>query len=322
MVPTVRRTATAAVAPAPVGVNFLELEFYSGGFNIPEGDYVIADITILEYQYTKADGTPTGTPPVLGAMVTLQAMAEPAAEFRKQFYGMGKTANKSFMANPETGKSLISVPGGAAAGLNNMTNWAVFLKSLYDSGLPQGTVSNDVSVLEGTHCHMASVPEPKERSGFQSNTAEVQQEKKNNLILVVTEIKEDGKPWENTGGLLAADAPAPAVAGKPVAAKPVAGRAPVRAAAPVVPAAVEEGTDDAIRDAAIDGITAALEVTPTPTKLQLRTGAFKAITAAHGKDMATAVVDTYFSDATIPALQDILGTVFGYKMVGTNVLPA
>ncbi|MGH7181725.1 MAG: hypothetical protein ACREJN_07095 [Nitrospiraceae bacterium] len=314
MVAAVRKPAAAA--PAVVGVNFGDLDFYSGGFTIPEGDYVIADMTVKMYKFVNAQGVETATPPVLGVVVTLQSMAEPAAEFRTQFYSMGGSADKSFMPNPVTGKGLVAVPGGPAAGMNNMTNWATFLKSWYDAGLPAGIFTNDVSVFEGAHVHMAQVPEPLERKGFATAaTSEVQAPKNDRpkTILVVTEIKEDGKPWENTGGLLEAGAAPVKAAAKPNGAV----KTPVTVAAAAV--AGEEVADD-VMIAASDAATAVFANNPDGcAKLVLQMATFKSVKAKYGEPMAQTVINTYYKgDKATEALSDLLGPL-GFKVVGPDV---
>lgn len=319
MAATVRRPAAAAAAPVEALVSFGNLDMYAAGGGLAEGDYVIAEMTNMMFQATNQAGATFG-PARLGCMIHLQSMAEPAAEFKTQFYSMGGSAHESFQPSAN-GKGLVAVPGGKATVLNDATNWMAFLKSLYNAGLPAGIFDNDLSVLEGTHVHLAPVPPPKERAGFQSKTAEVAVEQaKPRDIMVVTEIKEDGKPWENTGGLLEATA-APAAAAKPGAAKPAAARAAVAAAAPVA-AAAAAATDGAVsaedlQEAASNGITAYLEANPNGgTKLALRMATHKNVSASLGPDVAKLVVDTFFKgDAELNSIINVLG----FKVVGAEV---
>lgn len=316
MVAAVGRPAGAVpAAVAEALVSFGNLDMYAAGGGLAEGDYVLADMTNMMFQATNQAGATFG-PARLGCMVQLQSMAEPAAEFKTQFYSMGSSAHESFQPSAN-GKGLVAVPGGKATVLNDATNWMAFLKSLYNAGLPAGIFDNDLSVLEGTHVHLAPQAPPKERSGFQSKTAEVAVEQaKPRDIMVVTEIKEDGKPWENTGGLLEA-APAPATAAKPAAAK----RAAVAAAAPVA-AAASAATDGAVsaedlQEAASNGITAYLEANPNGgTKLALRMATHKNVAASLGPDVAKLVVDTFFKgDAELNSIINVLG----FKVVGAEV---
>ena len=315
-----------AAAPAPAGANFGSLGFYQMGGGLPEGDYVMADLTVQMYQAENKQGVKRG-PARLGVMITFQEMANPGEEMRTQFYSMGTNSHLSWAPNPETGKGIVPIPGGPGAGLFTASNWAIFLKSLYDCGLPEGVFTNDVSVLEGTHVHITNIPEPEERKGFrqQAATGEAATEELNQgprTIAVVSEIKDDGKPWEGTGGILetapgpgpVAPKPAARAAGKPVAARPVA-----RAVAPA-PATVEQPTgDEGIQDAAMDGISAVLGASPNGiNRLQARTKTFLALKASHGDEMAQAVMDTYFSnDAAVESLVSLMG----YTLKGQQIVP-
>ncbi|MGH7184517.1 MAG: hypothetical protein ACREJN_21435 [Nitrospiraceae bacterium] len=316
MVATVRKAAAAA--PAVVGVNFGDLSMYGGGYSIPEGDYVWASLDILDYQAVNAQGASMG-PSRLGVMISLQSMVEPAAEFRTQFYSMGGSANKSFAPNPETGKGIVPIPGAPTGTLNQSTNWALLLKSLYDSRLPVGIFTDDVSVLEGMHVHMIPTPEPAERAAFQSKTSEYREERKVQNILTVTEIKEDGKPWEGSGGLLEATAPAAAAAPAKAVAKTAKPNGVAKAQAAPAPAE-EDGSEDLLQ-AALDGTSSVLEVPANADgcqKLMLRTSTFKSVSTKYGADMATAVLDTYFSS---DAQLNLLIGQHGYKVVGSAIKP-
>lgn len=302
-------------APIVEGVNFGDLGMYAAGGGLPEGDYIWSDLTVKMHQSQNAAGISMG-PPRLGVLITLQSLTDPSAEARTQFYSMGSAADKSFAPNPNTGKGLVAVPGGPGATLNNSTNWAVLLQSLYDCGLPVGVFLDDVSALEGTHVHMANIPEPEARKGYQSNMSEVSAADSNRpkTIAVVTEIKDDGKPWEGTGGVVEA---APAKVAPKVGPKAVAKPA-LKAAAK--PAPVAEVTEDDVQSAAINGVSAVLEKNANGcTKLALRTGTFKAVNDVAGGDMAQAVIETYFSSDD--NLNIILGQL-GYVAAGIGVKPA
>jgi hypothetical protein len=325
-----RRPAAPAAAPAPVapsGVSFGSLGFYSGGFQLPEGDWAL-EFNAQMFQPMKQTGQPAG-PARLGVMVTAHPMANgdfTGGEAHEQFYSMGSKAHESFQPNPETGKGLVPVPGGPAQGMNNSTNWFFLLKSLYDCGMPEKVFDNDLSVLDGIWVHTQNVPEPEDRKGFGAKTGEAattEPDRKPGLIAIVTEIKENGKPWESTGGLPeaapVAAAPAalrPQVAKpgpKPVAARPVARPAPV--AAPV--AAAAEAGDEDVMTAAVNGVSAVLEKNPQGvSKLLMRTGTFKAVGDAVGAEMAQAVIDTFFGNDE--ALNSVLNQV-GYGIAGAQV---
>lgn len=305
-----------AQAAAPAGVNFGSLDFYVAGGGLPDGDYIAVDHSAVMYQAKSQQGVSKG-PPRLGVMITFQPMHDltPEAQ-RTQFYSMGTNADKSFAPNPETGKGIVAVPGGPSTTVGNSTNWAMYLKSMYDCGLPEGIFMNDLSVLDGVHVHVQNVPEPEERKGFANKnvTGEAQpEERKNGTVAIVSEIKDDGKPWEGTGGIPAAATAK--VNGKPGLAKPV-----VRAAAPK-PAPVAEATgDEDVQTAALNGISSVLEKKPEGTsKLLLRTGTFSAVKAVSGDDMANAVLESFFADDA--TLGSLLGQV-GYTLNGAMVKPA
>jgi hypothetical protein len=315
-----------------VGIAIGDLNMFVAGGGLPEGDYIIKDATIQMYQAPANQTSGKQSPARLGMMLTLIPYRETAKgveyeEERTQFYSLGTKAHESFAPNPETGKGVVAVPGGPASTFNNSTNYAIFLKSLRDSGLPEGTYTDDCSVLEGMWVHMSNIPEPAERAGFQSQTGEVAGERRAGTIAVVSEIKDDGKPWEGSGGVPDVNvAPAPAAA--KIATKVAAagqkfnGKAgpatPVRAKAAPVAAPEPEG-DEATQAAAISAISSMLEKNPKGLKkLQLRTGTFKAVNDAEGADMAQAVTNTFFvDDATLSGL---LGEL-GFTLKGIDVVP-
>lgn len=303
----IRRAPTAA--PPPVeGINFGALNAYSGGFTLPEGDYALEFEACMETLTEKQ----SNRQPRLGVLITAHPLD--GGEAVPQFLSMGGKAHLSFAPNPDTGKGFVQIPGGAGASLNNKTNWFIFLKSLYDSGMPEGTLINDFTAIDGVWVHTQQIPEPEDRKGFGgAKTGEMEEQRTPGMIPVVTEIKEGGKPWEGTGGI--GVAPAPVKAGPKAVAKPGAKKA---APAPVVEAA--EVTDETILDAAVQGITAVLEKSPAGcTRLLLRTQTFTAVQKAAGDDMAQAVIDTFFgSDA---ALNGPLAQL-GYTVVGSSIKPA
>lgn len=329
----IRRTAAAP----PPGVNFGDLAFYVGGFTLPEGEYALG-FDVRMHAYTKQDGT-KGVER-LGVMVAAYPLE--GGEPSEQFYSMGSKAHLSFAPNPDTGKGVVPIPGGPATSMPPSSNWGVLLKSLYDCRLPVGVFTNDLTVLDGLWAHTRNVPEPEERKGFASATGEAEQPQRSGIISIVGEILEGGKPWEGGGGFpeeaAAPAAPKPradAAAGKKpalVPPKPAAARtAPARPAARTTtrpaPAAApepegEEADENQIMEAALAGVSSVLEKNGNEagiTKLLLRTGTFKAVTAAAGGDMAQAVMETFFgSDASLNA---VLGQV-GYVASGTQIKPA
>lgn len=311
--PVVKRQVQTAPAS---GVNIGDLGMYVAGGGLPEGNYAL-EFNVEMYQAQDAKGTVKG-PARLGVMVTAHPLDDLSAEVRKQFYSMGSSADKSFAPNPETGKGVIAVPGGPATTLPNSTNWFYLLKSLFDCGLPQGIFANDFSVIDGIHVHMTPVPEPEERKGFVNNkVGEVDQpERKNGTISVATEIKENGKPWEQTGGIPAREAkPGAKPNGKTTT---VATKVPAKAGLKPAAAASAEVTEEDVMSAAIQGATDVLEANPEGcTKIAIRTGTFKAVTAKEGADMAQLVQETFFSSDE--ALNSVLNQL-GYAVQGGKVV--
>lgn len=297
----------AAAQAAPSGVSFGDLGFYAGGFSLPEGDYAL-EFDVRMHANTKQDGT-TGQQ-FLGVMMHCHPLT--GGEAHEKFLSMGGKSDQSFAPDPTTGKGLVAIPGGLGQNLSNKTNWALFLKSLYDCGLPQGIFTNDLTVLDGVHVHISNIPEPEERKSFASKTGEVEDSKPRgvNLIPIVTEIKEDGKPWEGSGGIPSAQPVKRGAASKAVA--------PKRAVAPPPPQETE-GDGEEVMTAAINGITEVLEKNPNGTsKLMVRTGTFKAVSAAAGAEMAQAVSDQFFGSDE--ALNSLLGQL-GYVVAGMQVKP-
>lgn len=318
MAAPIRKTA----APPPTaGFNFGDMSAYSSGGGIPEGDYCWTDLTVEMFQPTKLSGATVG-PAKLAVKVTMVPLG--GGEPREQHYSLGTNAHQSWQPNPETGKSIVAVPGGPGTPPNASTNWAVLVKSLFDSGLPNGILQDDLSVLEGVHVHMANVPEPEERKGFRAKTGEAGDIQAPATIAVVTEIKDNGKPWEGTGGIpnetaagkangkLQHSNAAPAAATRPAASR----TAPAPAQAAHAP--VTEDTETA----AITGISSVLELPQYSKgvgKLILRTSTFKSVSSSSGQEMAQKVINTFFnSDDNLNSVLNPLG----YKVSGPQVVPA
>lgn len=292
------------------GPSFGDLGFYVQGGGLPEGDYALKFIVQMHDGFGQKKSTPR-----LGVMVDCHSLTDPKADIRKQFYSMGSGADKSWAPNPDTGTSLVPIPGGPGAGLVNSTNWAYFLKSLYDAGMPKGIFTNDVSVLDGIRVHMQNIPEPEERKGFQSQTGEASEDRKAGVIAVVSEIKDDGKPWEGTGGVPAAGAAAPAP--KPTAGKPVA--MPKLAAAPAPPTG--DLTEEDVVNAALNATAEVLSIETNAggmSKIALRAAAKTQISTTLGPDMAEAANEIILKDDA--QLANILGQ-HGYKIVGPMIKP-
>jgi hypothetical protein len=309
-----------AAPPAVEGVNFGDDSMYSGGLGLPEGDYALEFFTQM-FQPTKRDGSATGDS-FLAVMLNAYPLA--GGDPIEHAINMGRNAKESFVPTPD-GKGIAAIPGTAGT-FSDQSNWGIFRKSMIDCGLPKGVLTNSFTTIDGIHVHIQNIPEPEGRKEMRERnrgkTGEAAGDQKADdrvrFISVVTEIKEDGKPWEGTGGLPdgteAPASPAPKVAPK-AAAKPG-----PRAVAPVAtePAAADEAD---IEQAALAGITAVLSVPANANgivKLKLRTGTFTAVKTAAGDDMAQAVQDTYMNDDK--ALKGLLGQL-GYALNGQQVVP-
>lgn len=323
MSPVARRAVAPAVAPATSGINFGELEFYSGGFNLPEGDYALF-FDVRMHAGTKNDGTQAG-PERLGVMIAAYPIDPKGNKLgddaNEKFLSMGSKAHLTYAPNPDTGKGLVLVPGGPGQQPNNQTNWSLFLKSLYDCAMPKGVFTNDLTTIDGVWVHTQNVPEPEERKGYGESTGEVQaqpQRKGPSLIPIITSILDGGKPWEGGGGLSdSASAPKAAVA-KVAPVRPGPRVAP--AAALAAPPAEESGVDeDAVKSAALDAFGEILGATPAGVpKLVLRTKTFAHVKEKEGEDMAKAISDTVFGSDT--SLNALLADV-GYSVQGAQVKP-
>lgn len=319
-----------------MSVNFGELDFYSGGFNLPEGNYCVF-FEVKMHQGTKNDGTPAG-PERLGIMLHCYPIGEDGtpngADPMDKFLALGSKAHLTYAPDPDSAdangwcKSLAVVPGGPGQQPNNQTNWSLFLKSLYDCAMPKGVFTNDISTIDGVWAHLTNVPEPEERKGFGQATGEVEQQQRprNSTIPIATAILEGGKPWEGTGGLLEAK---PAAKAKPAPVKPgvkaVAPKPGPKAVAPKaapVAAAVDTGgmDEEDIKAAALDAIAEVLGDSPNGiAKLVLRTKTFSIVKGKSGEALAKAVADTVFGDDAV------LGAVLadaGYSIQGAQVKPA
>lgn len=319
MAPIARRPAP--VAAASEGVDFLSRtsSLYSGSFVLPAGDWAIwFDLMLQQPKENSSYSNPR-----LGVRLSCVPLDRPNAEPTEQFLSMGRKAHESFLPS-ENGKSLVPVIGGPGT-LTNKSNWNLFRDSMYNAGLPEGIMSNDLSVLDGIWVTTAQEAEPEERKGFGgAETGEVQQQNRGTgKIPVVIAIIEGGAPWEGGGGLPEATAPKAAVRPGPKAAaapvaRPAAKPAPVRAAA----APAEAVDEDAVTTAAVNAVGAILgeeKYAAGIPKLILKTSVFKAIEKSDGKEMASAVTEAYFkTDELMAGLLEQIG----YTLAGTTVKPA
>ncbi len=316
---------------AAVAVNFGDVSMYSGGAFIPEGQYIVVHNVVI-HQPTKKDGTAAGKSN-LGVMVDFYPMANPTEEAKLQkFYSMGQKADESFAPNPETGKGIIPIPGAKGSTLNDSTNWMMYLHHFYQSGLPEGVFTNDISVLDGAWIYLKLVDEPESRKNMQSNMREVAEERKIQKVPVVSEILEGGEPWNGGGGFSAAPATPAPVAARPVvvapkaAAKPVVATRPVAsrvATAPAPPPVAVNGTADSedLRAIAIKHVGDVIGTKPNGLpRIMLRTETLNRIAKDKGEDMANQVIATYFEAEGAALLASLVGEL-GYQVAGPTIKP-
>ncbi len=306
--------------------SFMDLDFYSGGsaFFVPDGDYCC----FFEVQYLepeKKDGTKTGQK-LVGVMMTAHSLTDPEKRgdgAYTRFYSMGQEAGKSWAPDPDTGKGIVPLANGEGKPLPKMTNWNLFLLSLYDSGMPKGAIQ-DVGGLDGGHYHLENQPEPAERKAFRTTAAtgdaeqaQPQRNNNNNTVAVVTDIL--AAPWNGEGGMPEEAATKPNGKVKGAASKPVQ-VAPKTAPKTAAKAAVSGEPDAAdVEVAAQNAVSNVLGKYPNGcTKLVLKTQVFPALKKSDGDVMAQAVVSTFFGDdETLSGLLEGLR----HKLDGSKVVP-
>jgi hypothetical protein len=311
-----------------MSVNLFADEFYSGGGTIPEGAYALRIRTQMFQSVKKETQQPVGKAR-LSAMVEffpLDASGAIVEGKKTKAYGMGSKAHESFLPTDD-GLGLVPVVGGKFSTLMGSTNWALLRTSLIDSCPEIKTLmENDFSVLDGIRVRIENQPEPEERKGYKSNTADVEdgeddpnQKRGNGLVPVVVEVT--GKPWEDESlKELPEDAPTPVAAKpKPGAAKTVAKPAPAaakaapKAAAKPAPAAPVEEDEDA-RVLAVSLISAQLEANPKGlTRLKCRTEVFKAA----GANSNAVIAASFASDELLEGILNGLG----YTVDGGQIVP-
>jgi hypothetical protein len=262
---------------------------------------------------TKRDGTIAG-PARLSVRVVMEPPGGATTEEEKKehHYSMGTKAHLSFQPDPETGTGVVPVEGGPGANMFDSTNWYLVLKSLWDCGMPQDYVDNDLSVLEGITVHITNVPEPEERKGFRSSTSEVAPEQRDRKVPVVSEVI--SAPWIE--GAVAAAQPA----AKPAAVPAKAAAAPAKLAAKpngaaAAPPPAPAPADDAQKRAVEDALAVFLADNPNGgSRAALRLRVNRELAAHPDK---TAIMDAYLGDDTT------LGAVLeplGYKISGASVV--
>jgi hypothetical protein len=309
----------AAKKTGSAGFNFGNLSGYSAGGGLPEGDYCLNNVHIKMHQSIDPQGVKRGDAR-LSVMITFIPLTGDGDEVEKA-YSLGSKAHLSWVPRAD-GKGIEPVVGGPGTPPNNGTNWALFVKSLLDSGMPEDVLKDDVSALSGTWVHMQNVPEPEERKGFaQAATGEAGQDTRPKTVAIVSEIKENGKPWEGTGGVPAGNLGKGTARNVDTASLGKANGSPATpkgaVAKPVTTSSPSEGEDPL--EAAQAAITEVLEKKPEGmNKLMLKTSTFKVVNENFGQDMAQKVTNEVFGNEK--ALGAVLGAI-GYRLDGANVKP-
>jgi hypothetical protein len=295
------------------GFNFGNLSGYSAGGGLPEGDYCLNNIQIKMHQSIDPQGVKRGEAR-LSVMITFIPLSGEGDEVEKA-YSLGSKAHLSWAPRAD-GLGIVPVPGGPGTPPNNGTNWALLVKSLLDSGMPEDVLKDDISVLNGTWVHMQNVPEPEERKGFaQAATGEAGQDTRPKTVAIVSEIKENGKPWEGSGGVPETKAASKAN-GVPKAAPATSSTI---VASPKSTGSAQSTTEDDPTEAAQAAITEVLEKKPEGmNKLMLKTSTFKVVNENFGQAMAQKVTNEVFGNEK--ALGAVLGAI-GYRLDGANVKP-
>lgn len=312
----VKKTAVQA-APARELVNIGDLAMYVGGASVPEGNYALG----FTVQYEQATERYTPKVPRIGFLLTCHPLD--GGETKTKFLSMGTKAHEVFAPDPDTGKGVVIVPEPKGpAIISPMSGWGIFLKSMYDCGLPIGIFTNDVTSLDGVHVHLANVPEPEERKGFAKTAiSEVDEEirKGNSMTLNVTEIiglGEGGTPWEGGGGIPDVAAPKPTKPnGSAGVAKPVVNKGIAKAIAPA-PAAI---SDEDLQEAAQAGVADVLGQEANANgafAVAIRTGTFKYVNQNYGEDVAQAVSTFLLQDENLDGIAQLLG----YTLKGKRVV--
>lgn len=166
-----------------------------GGGLFDDVDVTLTAVRVALWDYNGSIQTP-----VPALKVTM--LGEGGNEFT-QFYSAGD--QKNFVPSDDQRHF---VPVGKSSGLNDSSNAYAFLASLINSGFPADKVKDDVSVFDGTLCHVGNVPQ-KVRKGLAAPP-----DGKPKMVLVVDKIHK--LPWENK----AAPGPTGPTMSSPVASTP------------------------------------------------------------------------------------------------------
>lgn len=177
------------------GVSLKPADFTHGGGLIDD-----VDVTIKECKFVAWDYNGNIQEPVLALGVTF---VDDDGNEADQYFSAGDL--KSFVPSKDGKQAL---PVGTKTGLNDGSNFALFLLSALNAGFPEDRLESDISIFTGMYCHIKRIPQPK-RSGI-ADTNTSGREK-----TVVTIEKIHRLPWDakKPGGMAGKSAGAPKMGG-------------------------------------------------------------------------------------------------------------
>lgn len=317
-----RRNELTKPAPAKKYFDFANVDNYTetGGFALPKGRYCMFFDFILHTPMDK-QGTVKGDTK-LALRASCYDPADPTIEPKEAIWGMGKKAHNMYLPDPDDPKRLVPVIGQdgkeATGQLDTRTNFFIFFKSMLDCQLPVDKMYDDegfptLANIDGIwmDTEQADEPESRKEMGKVQATGQVAPEPRKPMkITVCVNIPDEGKPWEGTGGMPEAAAPAkPKAPVKPAPKAPAKPTAPARpqppAKRPAPPVAEPEpepgdGEDQAeLGTIALDIISDVLGIEGFQDKISTMKMQVEVIKAAKKKfksdEMGTAIVAEYFS---------------------------
>lgn len=209
------------------GVSLKPSDAVAGGGAYDDIDVLITKCRFISWDYKGAIPTP-----ILGLGVWYRTLTD-AFEF-DQVYSAGELAH---FVPSEDGR--MAVPVGKMAGLVESSNAILFLRSLVDAGFPEAKIGDDVSVFEGTVCHVNKLPQPK-RTGLKTAPAPGDEKK---FYLAVTKIHK--YPWDAGAGVPSGSS-----------AKAAVGLGTAKAAAPIANQTAQAATASAGAGASANGLMA------------------------------------------------------------------
>lgn len=209
---TQNRTAT----PAPTPVSLRPSGFAAGGGLVDD-----ADLTIVKARFgTGYGGTGSGSD-----AITLQLVMKDSDDTEyQQYYSVGNGFVPAETGDEETDGTFL-VPVGEKTAPSGSSNFALFLNSLINAGLPEDLLDTGyINALEGLVAHYNRVPAPK-RGGLPAR--EGANAGREQTILLCTSVvtlpgeaaPAKGKTAPKKGAVAAKAAPAKAAAGKAAPAK-------------------------------------------------------------------------------------------------------